>query len=151
MYYNYTCIYVYYVTIISIYMYTNISICIYGYRYRCIDLLWGWWFTPLWRLRRADQTQESQFSQAIPVPVQRAEKQKSWWYNFQSGGRRRLRSQLKDSEAEREWTLPYSFFVALRSRMDRIGPVHLGEGNLFAQSTNSDANLIQKHLQTHLE
>ena len=35
--------------------------------------------------------------------------------------------------------------------MDKMGPVHLGEGNLFTQSTSSDANLIQKHLQTHLE
>ena len=58
-------------------------------------------------------------------------------------------SQLKDSEVERERILPYSFFVVFRSKKDKMGPTHLGEDNLFTQSTNSDANLTQKHL--HLE
>lgn len=59
------------------------------------------------------ETRESRWCTTLPVQVQEPENQKSQWYKFRSEakskGRRRLMSQLKDSEAEGANACPQPF------------------------------------------
>ena len=113
------------------------------------------WLMELWRLRVPLSSickLESQEGQQCSL------KARERWCRFQSKNEGlRIRSvkggsvsQL--SQSGREWIQP-SFTFLFYSGPQRIGwcPPTLGRAICFTQFTNSNANLFQKHSQTHLE
>ena len=68
-------------------------------------------------------------------------------FQSESEDRRRLMSQLKDSQSgkERVNSLLLSPFVLFRPSVDWMRPTHIGEAINFTQYTNSNVNLIQKY------
>ena len=65
-----------------------------------------------------------------------------------SKGRRRLMSQLKDSQAERKFfrTQP---FILVRPSKDSTRPTHIGMANWLYSSYDLNVSLIQKHPHRH--
>lgn len=86
-------------------------------------LLWVGWEVASWRSWKAGGV--------IAVWVWRPENQGSWWYKFQSKGRRRQVSQLMQSGRERENSVFLCLFVLFSPSVDWLMPTHTWEGNLF--------------------
>lgn len=109
------------------------------------------WLTRLWRLRSPRsaicklETTESLWCDL--VWIQRPDNQGRCCYRFQSAepGAQNAGVGQRASSAIR-WSSSFSHHFALfKSSMDWMMTTHIGKCNQFTESTDSSANLIQKH------
>lgn len=122
------------------------------------DLLWGrfrGWEVP--RCAVCDlETQESWYCNSVWDRVWRPESQESWWCKFQFEVWRQEKVRwnvpaLAVWGSKRRWIPPCSSLVLFRPSRDCMVPTTLGKVVCFTEYTDSNTNLIWKHLQTYPE
>ena len=80
----------------------------------------------------------------VPVQVQRQENQEHWWFKFQFKDRGGLMAQIS-LEVEMENSLFPCLFILFRPLLIEWSPPTLEKLICFTKSTDSNADVVQKH------